>query len=66
MPIINLSEEQKMVRNTSREFTENEIKPVAAINDREHKFPKEIIDKLGELGFMGMNVPEQYGGSGLD
>jgi alkylation response protein AidB-like acyl-CoA dehydrogenase len=46
MPIINLSEEQKMVRNTSREFTENEIKPVAAINDREHKFPKEIIEPL--------------------
>ena len=66
MSIIRLSEEQKMVRNTAREFTENEIKPVASINDKEHKFPKDIIDKLGELGFMGMIVPEQYGGSGLD
>ncbi|MGB2692548.1 MAG: acyl-CoA dehydrogenase [Thermodesulfobacteriota bacterium] len=66
MSIINLSEEQMMVRNTSREFTENEIKPVAAINDREHKFPKDIIDKIGELGFMGMTVPDQYGGSSLD
>ncbi len=66
MSIVNLSEEQMMVRNTSREFTENEIKPVAAINDREHKFPKDIIDKMGELGFMGMTVPEKYSGSGLD
>jgi len=66
MSIINLSEEQMMVRNTSREFTENEIKPVAAINDREHKFPKDIIDKIGELGFMGMTVPDRYGGSSLD
>ena len=66
MSIINLSEVQEMVQRTAREFTEKEIKPVASINDREHRFPKEIIDKLGELGFMGMNVPEQYGGSGLD
>lgn len=66
MSIINLSEEQMMVRNTSREFTENEIRPVASINDREHKFPKDTIDKLGELGFMGMAVPEKYSGSGLD
>lgn len=66
MSIIQLSEEQKMVRNTSKEFTENEVKPVAAINDKEHKFPKGIIDKMGELGFMGMTVPDQYGGSSLD
>ncbi|GJM16949.1 MAG: butyryl-CoA dehydrogenase [Thermodesulfobacteriota bacterium] len=66
MSIISLTEEQKMVRNTAQEFMENEIKPVAAINDKEHRFPKEIINKLGELGFMGMNVPEEHGGSGLD
>ena len=66
MSIINLSEVQEMVQRTAREFTENEIKLVASINDREHKFPKEIINKLGELGFMGMNVPEEHGGSGLD
>jgi len=66
MSIVSLTEEQKMVRNTAQEFTENEIKPVAAINDKKHRFPKEIINKLGELGFMGMNVPEEHGGSGLD
>jgi len=66
MSIISLSEEQQMVQKTAKEFTNNEIKPVASINDREHRFPEEIINKLGELGFMGMSVPEQYGGSGLD
>ena len=66
MSILELSEEQVMVRRTAGEFSVNEIKPVASINDREHKFPQDIINKLGELGFMGMNVPEQYGGSGLD
>ena len=66
MSIISLSEEQKMVCNTAKEFTENEIKPVASINDKEHKFPNTVVDKLGKLGFMGMTVPEQYGGSGLD
>ncbi len=50
-----------MVQNTAREFTNNEIKPVASLNDREHRFPEDIINKLGELGFMGMSVPEQYG-----
>jgi len=66
MSTISLSEEQRMVLNTAREFTENEIKPVASNNDKEHKFPKDAIDKMGELGFMGMTVAEQYGGSGLD
>jgi len=66
MSIVSLSEVQEMVQNTAREFTNNEIKPVASINDKEHSFPEDIIRKLGELGFMGMAVPEQYGGSGLD
>lgn len=66
MSTISLSEEQRMVLNTAREFTEKKIKPMAAMHDREHKFPKDIVVKLGELGFMGMNVPDQYGGSGLD
>ncbi len=66
MSIVNLSEVQEMAQKTAREFTNNEIKPVASINDREHRFPEDIIHKLGELGFMGITVPEQYGGSGLD
>ncbi len=66
MSIISLSEVQEMVRSTAREFTNNEIKPVASINDREHRYPKDLIEKMGELGFMGTNVSEQYGGSSLD
>ncbi|MEM7007528.1 MAG: acyl-CoA dehydrogenase [Thermodesulfobacteriota bacterium] len=66
MSIIKLSQVQKMVQATAKEFSEKEIKPVAAINDREHRFPKEIIDKMSELGFMGMTVPEEYGGGGAD
>jgi len=66
MSIITLSEVQDMVLRTAREFTENEIKPVASKNDREHRFPKEVVDKLGELGFMGMMVPEEYEGGATD
>ena len=66
MSIVSLSEVQEMVRRTAREFTDNEIKPVAEINDKEHRFPKEVINKMGELGFMGMTVAEEYGGSGAD
>lgn len=66
MSIITLSQEQEMVLRTSREFTNNEIKPVAHINDKEHRFPKEIVEKMGNLGFMGMMVPEEYGGGGMN
>lgn len=66
MSIISLSEVQEMVQRTAREFTNNEIKPVAATNDREHRFPKEIVNKMGELGFMGMMVPQEYEGGGTD
>ena len=66
MSIVKLSEVQQMVRKTTREFTDKEIKPVAHINDKEHRFPKEIVDKMGELGFMGMMVPEEYEGGGMD
>lgn len=66
MANINLNEEQEMVRSTAREFSEKEIKPVASENDKNHRFPKEIVEKLGELGFMGMVAPEEFGGSGFD
>lgn len=62
----NFTEEQKMTSKLISDFSENEIKPVASENERESKFPSDIIKKLGELGFMGHFVPEVYGGSGLD
>ncbi len=60
-----LSEEERMIQQTAREFADSEIAPVAAENDAKGQFPKEIIKKLAELGFMGMLVPEKYGGAGL-
>ena len=66
MSIVRLTEEQGLIQKTAKDFAVNKIKPVAAMYDREGRFPKEIIDKLGELGFMGIMVPEEYGGSGFD
>lgn len=61
-----LTEEQRAVRDTAREFAAREIAPKAAEIDRTSRWPAEIVTKLGELGFLGMAVPEQYGGAGLD
>ena len=66
MSIITLTEEQDLIKMTARDFAAREVRPKAAQNDREGKFPKRLVDKMGELGFMGMMVPEEYGGSGLD
>ncbi|KAL0266661.1 UNVERIFIED_CONTAM: hypothetical protein PYX00_009143 [Menopon gallinae] len=55
-----------MLRKTCREFAEEELKPIAAKIDKEHLFPKEQIRKMGELGLMAMEVPEEMGGTGLD
>ncbi|HSC34148.1 MAG TPA: acyl-CoA dehydrogenase [Thermodesulfobacteriota bacterium] len=66
MSIVKITEEQELIQKTARDFSVNEIRPVAAMCDREGRFPREIIDKLGELGFMGIMVPEEYGGSGFD
>ncbi|MGA1822468.1 MAG: acyl-CoA dehydrogenase [Thermoplasmatota archaeon] len=61
-----LTPEQRMLRDMVREFAQKEIKPKASEIDREEKFPWEIIRKMGKLGLMGMTVPQQYGGSGID
>jgi len=61
-----LTEEQKMVRETIRDFAEAEIKPGVMERDEKAEFPTEVIRKLGELGFMGMQVPELYGGTEMD
>ena len=55
-----------MLRNTVRNFTDKEIMPYIAEWDREGKFDPAIIDKLAELGLMGVCIPEEYGGSGMD
>ncbi len=55
-----------MLRQTAREFASNEIAPVAARFDESGEFPTETVRKMGRLGLMGIEVPEAYGGAGLD
>jgi butyryl-CoA dehydrogenase len=61
-----LTNEQQMLRDMARDFATSEVEPLAAALDREHRFPTELVKKMGELGLMGMMVPEAYGGAGLD
>lgn len=61
-----LSEEHTMFQAAAREFAQNEIAPVAAELDASAEFPVETIRKAGELGFMGIEVPEEFGGAGSD
>jgi len=61
-----LTEDQKMVRRTIREFAAEKIQPGAAERDEKEEFPAEILKQLGELGFMGVTTSERYGGAGLD
>jgi hypothetical protein len=64
-PEFDFTENQKMVQQVAREFAEKEIKPVVMKYDESQEFPHEIIQKLGDLGFMGVIFPEEYGGAGL-
>lgn len=61
-----LTDEHKMIRQAARDFAEKEIAPVAAEFDESGEFPVETIKKMGEMGFMGVEVPEEYGGAGMD
>ena len=62
----NLSEEQKLIKKTVRDFAEKEIAPVANELDREEKFSIDLTEKMGELGLFGITIPEKYGGQNLD
>lgn len=63
---IEFNETHKMIRETAREFANNELAESADERDEKEIFPTDAVKKLGELGFMGMMVPENYGGAGLD
>ncbi len=63
---LNLSDEHRMIRDMARDFAQNEIAPIAAHHDETGEFPYETIRKMGEQGFMGIEVPEEYGGVGMD
>ena len=67
MPIdFELTDEQHLVRETAREFADREIIPRARENDRNERFDTELVEKLGEIGFLGAIVSEEYGGRGID
>jgi alkylation response protein AidB-like acyl-CoA dehydrogenase len=61
-----LSEEQQMIQETARRYAESELAPQAAHLDETAEFPVERFKKMGELGFMGLSVPAEYGGTGTD
>jgi len=65
-PSLQLSAEHEMIRQAARDFAQNEIAPIAAEFDESGEFPLETIRKMGEMGFMGIEVPEEYGGAGMD
>ncbi|MCA9808462.1 MAG: acyl-CoA dehydrogenase family protein, partial [Cyanobacteria bacterium HKST-UBA06] len=61
-----LSEEQQMIRQTVREFATSVVEPKAAEVDRTAEFPLDTFKQMGEMGFLGIPIPEEYGGAGLD
>lgn len=63
---LELTEEQKQIRDLAREFAQKEIAPIAAQYDESGEFPYATIKKMGELGLMGIEIPPEYGGAGLD
>jgi len=65
-PNLQLSKEHEMLRQAARDFAQNEIAAVAAEFDESGKFPLETIRKMGAMGLMGIEVPEEYGGAGMD
>src|SRR3954463_11829174 len=60
------TEDQLAVRTTAHDFAQQEVLPKAAEIDREHRHPAELVKRMAELGFLGIAVPEAYGGAGLD
>ncbi|HET6616843.1 MAG TPA: acyl-CoA dehydrogenase family protein [Gemmatimonadota bacterium] len=66
MSLLSLTDIQKEVVRTAREFAQGELAPGVAERDRSGEFSRDLIDQLGRLGFLGMLIPEEWGGSGLD
>ncbi len=61
-----LTDEQQLIRETAREFSDREIAPRARENDRNEHFDTELVQKMADMGFLGAIVPEEYGGRGVD
>jgi alkylation response protein AidB-like acyl-CoA dehydrogenase len=60
------TKEHEMIRNAARDFAQKEIAPIAAEFDESGEFPHQTIKKMGEIGLMGIEIPEEYGGAGMD
>jgi butyryl-CoA dehydrogenase len=60
------TEEQRLIRDAARDFAAREIAPKASELDKNSRWPAEIVKRMGELGFMGMAIPTEYGGAGMD
>jgi len=63
---LDLTQEQELVRDTARRFAQERVAPLAEELDREARFPYDLVAELAELGFMGLPIPEEYGGAGGD
>ena len=63
---LTITPEHEMIRQAARDFAQNEIVPIAGHYDETGEFPSETIKKMGAQGFMGLEIPEEYGGAGLD
>ena len=63
---VDLTDEQRMIQQVARDFAEKEVRPIAEAIDREARFPAETVRRMGELGLMGIAIPEEWGGSGGD
>ena len=61
-----LTEEQLMVQEMTRSFAEKEIKPVAPRMDRDSLYPTDLVKRLAKMGLMGIFVPQEFGGAGMD
>jgi len=64
--ILELNEDQKMIQDMARDFGKEHISPYALEWDQKHEFPQAAIEAMGELGLLGMTIPEEYGGAGVD
>jgi butyryl-CoA dehydrogenase len=64
--VFELTEEQKMIQEMTRNFAQKEVLPKAAELDETGRFPEDLVRQMAELGLMGMTVPEEYGGAGMD
>ena len=63
---MHLTEEQRMIRETVRKFALEEVEPLAIEIDRDHRFPEETLPKMAEMGLLGINIGDKYGGAGMD